>query len=467
MSLYARKDWRNFKDNLSNIEQIQQNILTSILSDSNSVEDFHKLPITEYDDWKQQIKNQKALNKNIRFQPTSGSSNKIKWIPYPKSFTKALSRSANIWMYDLYQSYNIGHGQHYWSLSWLPQEFREDGNNDDSELLGKFKYLLLCNIFCVPKSVMYKASVEESMMATALHLLNSPKLSFISVWSPSFLLLLIEILENKHEKLFKLIISDFAGNQDLKEKVQSFNTKNIYTYWPKLELISAWDTSTSAELAKKVQDIFYQSKFQGKGLWATEGCVTIPFQGEFHLAYTTHYFEFLNLKSNQLYNCWDLKLGDRVSPVITTQSGFLRYQLQDELEVVGFNQSCPQLNFITRLGSTDMVGEKISNKNAQLILEASHSSDSQYLLAVYNETRPYYCLVAQRSYDANELEDLLLQNFHYKLAREFNQLAPAQVLICDDTDKLYEQICSDKKMIIGNIKREILIQVNSDERLKR
>jgi hypothetical protein len=57
---------------------------------------------------------------------------------------------------------------------------------------------------------------------------------------------------------------------------------------------------------------------------------------------------------------WELKEGDIVSPIITSSNGLLRYQLDDRVQVSGFWQGVPCLQFLGRRFGVDMVGEKMS-----------------------------------------------------------------------------------------------------------
>lgn len=117
------------------------------LSSSLFYEEFiRKVPITEYDDWAAQIdkarsgsRQELSLEVNERFQPTSGSTSKIKWIPYTQSFLNELDAAISPWMMDMYK-HNPGmlKGTHYWSLSWVPTELRRTISgavNDDFKLL--------------------------------------------------------------------------------------------------------------------------------------------------------------------------------------------------------------------------------------------------------------------------------------------------------------------------------------------
>src|SRR5690606_18179275 len=95
--------------------------------------------------------------------------------------------------------------------------------------------------------------------------------------------------------------------------------------WPKLSLVSSWDTASAEQWAVQLQQRIAGVAFEGKGLWATEGVVTIPFANRFTLSYQSHFYEFILQDSQKVVPSWQLKIGDIVSPVITTGSGLIRY----------------------------------------------------------------------------------------------------------------------------------------------
>ncbi|MEK5768551.1 GH3 auxin-responsive promoter family protein, partial [Acinetobacter schindleri] len=93
---------------------------------------------------------------------------------------------------------------------------------------------------------------------------------------------------------------------------------------------SSWDTAGSKAWAEKLKEKLANVQFEGKGLWATEGVVTIPYNDQYPLAYQSHFYEFEYLegeKQGQIVPSWQLKQGDVVSPLITSGNGLLRYCL--------------------------------------------------------------------------------------------------------------------------------------------
>jgi hypothetical protein len=69
----------------------------------------------------------------------------------------------------------------------------------------------------------------------------------------------------------------------------------VQSYGQNLALVSAWDTADAAPWAQQLKACFPQAAFEGKGLWATEGVVTIPIDGQYPLAYRSHVYEFEDL----------------------------------------------------------------------------------------------------------------------------------------------------------------------------
>jgi hypothetical protein len=248
-------------------------------------------------------------------------------------------------------------------------------------------------------------------------------------------------------------------------------------------LISAWDTSTSLPWAKKLQAAFPHAEFQGKGLWATEGVITIPFERKKVLACTSHFFEFRCLDSGKIHPGWELQKGQRVQPLITTGSGFYRYALNDELRVSGFLEEAPCLDFEGRLDGVDFTGEKLSPALAQEILDRIESrfglkciTLTGILPADSNES-PYYALVVEsalpRSHSrertqeifcwSDATEEALHQIFHYQVARELGQLQSARVAIVPDAIRFWETLSLQKKQIRGNLKPNSLIRMGESD----
>lgn len=454
-----------------------------------------RVAITEYEDWQPLINRQRSSGEHIlttkdcqRYQPTSGSTSQIKWIPYTPAFLHELDQTISPWVADLYQRFpGIRRGRHYWSLSWVPSELRSAAAsvNDDLQLLPWWKRLFMRHTMAVPEQVSLAPSSELSLFASLCYLCASRDLTLMSVWSPTFLLSLLEQLGQQREAVAQVLEqgqwgAERAGLNFLNAPRNRTNAAILRAWtgqpnanitrqlWPQLALISAWDTSSSASWAQQLQQLFSHAGFQGKGLWATEGVVTFPYANQYPLALQSHFYEFENLANGDLLYSWELQPGMRVRPIITTGNGLLRYRTKDQLEVEGFLHQCPTLRFISRLSGTDLVGEKMAPEGALQIMQALQQNlpiRPLSLLAVPATdglARATYVLLANgdpahTDSAAAQLEQQLAQHFHYQLARELGQLDAARVILSDNAVALYNQLRMDAGAVAGNIKAEPLL----------
>jgi hypothetical protein len=216
---------------------------------------------------------------------------------------------------------------------------------------------------------------------------------------------------------------------------------------------------------------------QGKGLWATEGVVTFPFRGRYVLAVNSHFYEFRDLESGEVLPSWELgsnpaRRGRVYQPLLTTGSGFFRYELQDRIRLEGFMGECPTFAFEGRMGGTDLVGEKMDRALASGILEdltaRGRARCITLLAALPDGSKPGYVVLAEKGQAsdlelASELETLLKGSHHYRLARELGQLAPASAKTFDTAQQamaFYEQArrsTSGEAKISGGAKVEPLL----------
>lgn len=463
---YSKKYYEEFDLALKNIEKNQLVILKKITG-IERYEDFcSQFPVTEYSDWKDVIEKQKIDRPQEHYVPTSGSTHAIKWIPYTKKFKAEMWHASSAWIHDLYLRYpQIKNGTHYWSLSWLPEELRaKQTSNDLDFFVGMEKYLLK-NTMALDEESAHLPTLKDSMRDSLVSLIEKD-VTLISVWSPTFLLEILDlILTDKTYIVAK--IRDKKKREALLS-AQNLSSELMYVLLPKLILISSWATSSSRYYAEKLKGLFPYASFEAKGLWATEGVVTIPFKGKFPLAVNSHFYEFENLATGEILPSWQLKVGMRVSPLLTTGSGFFRYRLHDILEVKEFFQETPCFIFLGRKNVMDLVGEKISSELASQIIENMNqqfTSKALSLLSVQSD-RPHYRLLVEgvgKIEEVNDmemlLEKMLMEHFHYKLAREINQLSTSQVVMKENAYLDYIKFQEKNVSIKGNIKIEPLILV--------
>jgi hypothetical protein len=126
----------------------------------------------------------------------------------------------------------------------------------------------------------------------------------------------------------------------------------------------------------------------------------------------------------------------------------------------------PCIEFKVRLGSTDLVGEKISTQVAESIIAKMNTQFNckGICLIAHQVDQPFYELLIENNpsdFDViviqKFLEDSLNDHFHYKLARELNQLAVSRVRLEEHAHLTYIKMKGKSVKILGNIKIEPLI----------
>ncbi len=498
----CRREDRAFRQQRDALEKVQRAKLAELLrlcgQPKMSWETFQDMqPVSRYRDWHGRITAQReggdllSQSPLVRYQPTSGSSEQLKLIPYTKQFLGELDSAIAPWLSSLYRQHPGLHGgAHYWSVSWLPQSQQEAmrGNlNDDSELLGVVKRVLAAQSQAVPAGVAMAHRADDAMFATLCYLVARADLRMLSVWSPTFALQQLQSLQRWGEEIAWVLQHGSWGDRAnslsglhapkaaqraniLRSALAAPAAEMTLRLWPQLALVSAWDTADAAIWARELRQQFPHSGFEGKGLWATEGVVTLPYDGVYPLAYRSHVYEFEDLASEQMLAPWQLREGDEVSPVISGGNGLLRYRLDDRLQVTGFWGSVPCFRFLGRRFGVDLVGEKMAPETARAAMAAAgqrHGLTPVTLLAVdsQGQGRPRYIALfsPQPGADARPalhqeagraVEAMLGRHFHYELARDLRQLSAAAAFVLPEGWKSFQHIAVAAGMIEGNIKPE-------------
>ncbi|MDQ8037017.1 MAG: GH3 auxin-responsive promoter family protein [Pedobacter sp.] len=498
----CRREDRAFRQQRDVLEKVQRAKLAELLQlcgqPKMSWETFRDMqPLSRYRDWQGRIAEQKSGGEQlsasplVRYQPTSGSSEQLKLIPYTKQFLSELDSAIAPWLSSLYRQHPGLHGgAHYWSVSWLPKSQQEAmrGNlNDDSELLGVVKRVLAAQSQAVPSAVALAHAADDAMFATLCYLVARTDLRMLSVWSPTFALQQLQSLQDCGEEIVQVLAKGHWGKRAaslsglpvpraprravlLKSALALSVPEMTQQLWPDLALVSAWDTADAQAWAQELRKQFPHAGFEGKGLWATEGVVTLPYEGLYPLAYRSHVYEFEVMGSERMLAPWQLREGDEVSPVISGGNGLLRYRLDDRLQVTGFWGSVPCFRFLGRRFGVDLVGEKMAPetaRDAMAVAAQRHDLAPVTLLAVdaQGQGRPRYIALfsalpgsnpetAWHDAAAAAVEEMLCRHFHYELARDLRQLPAVAALVVPDGWRCFQDIVVAAGMIEGNIKPE-------------
>src|SRR5262249_54105242 len=141
--------------------------------------------------------------------------------------------------------------------------------------------------------------------------------------------------------------------------------------WPQLALLSCWTDAAAGQFVPSLKELFPAVEIQPKGLLATEAFVSFPLVGAegADLGIRSHFFEFEETTGNRIKLTHELERGGCYRVLVTTAGGLYRYQLRDEIEVVGFHHQCPLLRFLGKSDQiSDLVGEKLAEPHVRTVL---------------------------------------------------------------------------------------------------
>jgi hypothetical protein len=430
----------------------------------------------------------------LYFLPTGGTTG-TKLIPYTQTLKQEFQNALAPWLADIAIHFpDILWGKTYWTITppGTRLQIRKNskipiGFEEDSAYFG-WKSRLLENIFAVPSWSTQLRSIENFRFLTLYFLLKERNLRWMSLWSPTFLLVLLEELGHHKDRLLSSL---YSGTPHLPEDEEwpvtirpaplpertkelehlfALPAEEAYRkIWPYLSFISLWQDGYAQYPAQHLKKFFTNPYFQGKGLLATEGVVSIPLhaaqaQGSVP-AFNAHFFEFVT-KDGEAKCLWELEQDQIYSILLTTGGGLYRYAIGDMVAVTGFYKNLPLLRFLGRQGrSSDLAGEKLAEEFVNTVLEkvlASFPLDFSFLLIApeqYQDTRGYV-LFLETSQEgkrilgfARQLEIALRQNVHYDFAVKLRQIAPLQIFLVEcDGQKSYLQRSVDEGQKLGDIK---------------
>ncbi|MBI5017964.1 MAG: GH3 auxin-responsive promoter family protein [Deltaproteobacteria bacterium] len=471
-----------------------------------------RVPLSTYEDYRDAVGRIAAGEPGVLtrepvllLEPTSGSTEATKLIPYTARLKTEFQRALAPWVANVYREHpGLLGGQAYWSLS--PVTARDDrvpggvpiGFDDDAEYLGPVARRLARSLQAVPAEVRLLSDLEAFWYATLLFLLRCEHLALVSVWSPTFLTLLLGRLAPWQERLAADVA---AGTFSAPVPVDPALARRLSSgarpdprradrlraafgagrspgefhaaLWPSLGVVSCWADGNSRTYAAALAELLPQARLQPKGLVATEGIVSFPLPGRSGaaLAVRSHFFEFLPEGGRgEPRLAHELEAGRTYSVVLTTGGGLYRYRLRDRIEVVGHFGQCPLLRFLGKEDQvSDWFGEKLDEGHVREVLDAALARQGLgaafALLACEPGGSPaaYTLFLESPGADqsllavASDLEAALGANYHYRYCRALGQLGPVRVFrVAGGGAEACLRACADAGQRLGDVKPALL-----------
>ena len=485
-------------------EKVQHQILNNLAKSEygrylrvKKIDDWHRIPIIEYHNIENWIHTQKQDNTHLLtserisfYEKTSGSRGAAKLIPYTNSLRRSFNQMFCVWAHDLItHGPNFNTGKIYFCISPKLGEEQpevtsssESIQNDSDYLDGWLKHLMSYFLVSSPElSQLRDADKFKHQLAKTL--LKSEKLEIISIWSPTFLKVILDYIQNNRKKLaFELrnkisakrslmllqpnLFKQESTNPKLNELFEKINTDRIpwNLLWSELKLISCWDSANAADGAEFLRSLFPNVLIQGKGLLATEAPMTIPLISAKGCVPVLNevFFEFLD-ESGFVYKLHELKQGEIYEMIISQKGGFYRYRIGDRVKFTHSYLNTPCLEFIGRQKEvSDLVGEKLHSEFIRDALDKLNLDKSCFksLVPVKSPKEHYILLLDNVKHKPEEiavqLEEELKKSHHYYRARLLGQLQPVQVMVSSQIPEIISLYKSKSGKKWGDIKHDIL-----------
>lgn len=374
------------------------------------------VPINDYEDFRPYIERHKQGEKDILFPgkpkmyaTTSGTTKEPKWVPITNEYYKNVySKMTKVWLYSF-----IKHRPNAFAgpvVSIVGKAI--EGEAPDGTVYGSVSGVtqrdcpeFIKAIYSAPSDV-FRISDYKARYYTIMRLGVERNTSIIVTANPSTI---VEMQNNVNEFYDKYVedIENGTLNKDLKidddirEAIQPFLKPNPERaeelralkkkygtvlpkhYWPNLQLLTTWRLGNTKIYLDKFKDSFpKQMLHQEFSYFATECRAGLVLNGKDDtvLFPHMHYFEFtkqedLDNPNPRFYQTHELELGKRYCMYVTTWAGLYRYNMNDLVEVTGFYNSIPTIQFIQKVnGIITMTGEKLHERQ---FIEAVHQAEKE------------------------------------------------------------------------------------------
>lgn len=489
---------RRLQAALENPGQAQKNVLQRLLERNSStafgrehglhkgmsVSEFQNVvPTRQFDEFRPWIEKMKQGQPNmlcadpvLAFEKTSGSTAAAKYVPFTAGLRAEFQEAVRAWMGDLFQRHPAAmRGPAWWLVSPLrhPREHSEGGIPvglpGDDEYLGRCERRIASWLWAVPPSVGMVQELDCSLDWTLRFLLQEPELRLISVWNPSLLLIIWErFVDNRVKFLHQLetgngpegpssLVSQLKAMPTRASRLRSQSELFPKDVWPNLAVISSWADGEAAVDAAGTRQLFQGVVLQPKGLLATEGVVTIPWEDDAAAgvpALNSHFLEFVEPSNGAVRLVHELAEGCEYAVMLTTSGGLWRYRLGDLVRVEGRAGASPRLRWVGRCDDVcDLRGEKLNPQFVANVLQ--DCCEGFRMLAPHREENlPHYILFTSGSCEAGVVDAALQSNPHYAHARRVGQLGPVRVFRIRDEhpEEAYLRRCVSLGQRAGTIK---------------
>ena len=396
-----------------------------------SVDAFRRTaPISTYSDYASAIEELKSGdtsvllgpgNKLLMFALSSGTTGESKYVPVTEPFLKDYRRGWQAWGIRTLDARRKSHLGHFFQVASDFDKARSTANTpcgNISGLVTSMQSPVVRTMYSIPQGAMKIRDPDAKAYTVAKAGLSDPHVAIAMTANPSTLVELSKLIVARADELVRDL---FDGTNAMQHAIEpevwakfgrSFSKKhtgrakflsNILErtgtlrpadFWPMLQTAAVWTGGSCSAYLPALRAAFGDVVVRDHGLSASEGRMTIPFADETAsgvLDVQSHYFEFVPIDEIDspdptVVEAHELQEGEDYFILLTTPSGFVRYDIHDVVRCTGFMGTTPLLEFRHK-GSyiASVTGEKITEKQiveaVRQVLERRGLKNTSYFSA--------------------------------------------------------------------------------------
>jgi len=371
-----------------------------------SIADFRRqIPLTTYEYYRPYVESVQQGNTSAMFGPgtqvlmfsmTSGTTGQSKFIPITNDFIAEYRRGWNMWGTCVFSDHRELLGRHGMQIvsDWR-KSYTAGGIpcGSISGMAAEMSPLVSRLIFLNMRPLMKFQDPLAKHYACLRLALPKRQLGLLITANPSTLIEMAKVADRERENLLRDIHNGGLSDdyeipaevrqalrwrlamprpgraRELTRLAERSGTLLPREVWPKLELLSVWTGGSVGAYLPQLRALYGNLPVRDHGLSASEGRMTIPLADDTSsgvLEYESQYFEFIPEDEHgsddpTILEAHELREGRKYYVVLTTSSGFYRYDIFDLVECTGHYGEVPLLRFLNKgLHFSSITGEKIS-----------------------------------------------------------------------------------------------------------
>ena len=352
------------------------------------------IPIHTYEDLRPHIEAQEETKEGclnveqpIMYTQTSGTTGKPKYIPVLQSTLKDYKNLQRLLVFAQHQALpSIYHGKILAIASPAIEGKLETGTpfGSTSGLIYQGLPRFVQKKYILPPDVLAIKEYDLKYLLIAAYGLAEPRLSLLASANPSTFLKLLDVIQQNYSKLLDMLANTEDGSfptgfpfpHVTPRRISALNALRgqedritLGTLWPQLQAVATWTGGSCGVLIPKLRSLLPPTtSIVEMGYLSSEfiGSVNVDVQNNRCIpTFHENFFEFVEQdeweKENPtILTLEEVEVGKRYYVIVTTQQGLYRYFINDIVEVTGFFNRTPTIQFVQKgKGVTNLTGEKL------------------------------------------------------------------------------------------------------------